>query len=1042
MIAAIIEGVLRYKAVVLFLVFAGIVLSLAAVRNAPLDAIPDISDPQIVIYAKWARSPQLLESEITEPLIRALLGSADIQGIRSTSHLGYSFIYVILSNESQREAVRQMVTDRINVIRPQLPADAIVTLGPNASSMGWIYQYALVDREGLRDLRELRLLHESQIKSALQSVPGVAEIASIGGLEKQYQLKLFPPLLAEMGVSVRQIVDTLQSAFEEVGGRTIEVTNRSYQIRGIVNYDSIDQLELMVVGHSPDGTPIHIRDIGYIQVGYDLRRGIADLNGDGEVVGGIVIMEQKQNVLEVTRAVKRRLEQVKASLPQGVEIVMTYDRSELIWGTLRHFFTMLIYELAVVIMVMVLFLRNFRTAIAPVSILLLGVLFTVLPLLSFHQTINLLSLAGLFIAIGEMADATIVIVENCTTELAARGRVTAAEKRKIIVRSISNVARPLLFSLLIILTSFLPVFFLGEKEGRLFDPLAYSKTFAMAFSTLLTLFLLPIIVLWAFKWQDAKPPSRRELALVSGYRTAVGQAIKYRYGFVAVSLLLVVVSAMALGGFRKDFMPQMEEGSILYMPTTLPGMPSREAGWILQQIDKKLAEFPEVKSVFGKLGRADTSTDPAPMSMIETTILLKPVSEWREGMTKEKLVAEMDQAMDFIGYVNMWVQPISGRVVMQDTGIQTPVGIKVMGRDIAIIEDIGQEIEGLLQSYPGTQSVIAERISSGYFIDVQFDPIRLAQYGISIGEAMPIVRYAIGGDNVVEVRGLDDLPVPLSVQYSPEYIDTLEKIRNTPVVSENGRPARLGEIADVTVRNMPEMIRNDNGELTGYVYVNLGDISPPDYVDQAGEFLAANLMLPAGYSIEWTGEYQYAESARAQLRYIVPLTLIIIFALLIVAFGSFGDSLLIMASVPFALVGGVFLQWALGYAMTTAVIIGYIALFAVAIQTGIIMIVFIRQALARRTESETYMDAVLKGSVARLRPKLMTVGVTVFSLLPIMLSTGPGMEIMKPIATPTIGGMVSSTLYVLFLIPCLFAIGEDIRRYRQLRTSPAGAGAS
>ncbi len=1034
MMRRIIERVISMRLIVGLVVFAAALLSVFAVARAPLDAIPDISDPQIVIYAKWARSPQLLESDVTEPLIKSLAGAPDIRGVRGASHMGYAFIYVILKDESKRAAVQQLVTDRMNVIRPQLPADASITLGPNASSMGWIYQYALVDRDRVLDLRDLRVLNQSQVKPALQAVPGVAEVASVGGLEKQYQLRVFPGLLADTGITIRQLVNALQGAFQETGGRVLEVTNRDYQIRALVKNENIDQLETMVIGHDLEGKAVRLKDLGYIQVGSDQRRGISDLDGKGEAVGGIIIMQQKQNALEVSRAIKARLGEIRKALPQGVEIVTTYDRSSLIWDTLKHFFLTLAYELGVVILITVLFLRNVRTAIAPVTILLLGTLFTALPLAIFHQTINLFSLAGLFIAIGEMVDATIVIVENCTAELAARGRVTAAEKREIIVRSIATVARPLVFSLLIILASFLPVFFLGEKEGRLFDPLAYTKTFALAFSTLLTVFLLPIIIVWAFKGDVIKTQSRQEAALVSGYRRAVRAAIRYRYAFVATNLVLLIAAIFLLSGFKRDFMPQMEEGSILYMPTTLPGLPAREAGWVLQQIDSKLKAFPEVARVFGKLGRADTATDSAPVSMIEATVLLKPKGQWRKGVTKDKLVAEMDQALRIPGYVNAWVQPISARVMMQDTGLQTPVGIKVKGPEIATIEEIGHQAETLLQGFKGTKTVIAERISSGYFIDVQFDPARMAEAGMPADDAIATVRYAIGGDNVVDIKQPDGTAVPLNLQYSPEYIDTLEKISGTSVVTGGGRTVAIGELGDVGVRKMPEMLRNDNGALTGYVYITTEGITPTDYVEKAQPFLAKNLTVPPGYSIEWTGDYKNADSARSQLRAIMPLTLAIIFGLLLLAFRSWGDALLVMLSVPFALVGGVFLQWALGYSMTTAVIIGYIALFAVAIQTGIIMIIFIRQALARRVEGQTYMDAVLEGSVLRLRPKMMTVAATTLSLLPIMLSTGAGMEIMKPIATPTIGGMITSTIYVLFLIPCLFAIGEDIRRSGRLPT--------
>ncbi len=1034
-ISTIIRTVIRFRFVVVLLVVAGILLSAYSIRTAALDAIPDISDPQIVVYAKWPRSPQLLETEITEPLVRALMGSPGVQAIRGSSHMGYSFIYVILSDPSQREQMRQVVQDRVNAIRPQLPSDATLSLGPNASSMGWIYQYAIVDRQGTHDLRELRLLNESQIKPALQAVPGIAEVASVGGLEKQYQLKIFPPLLAKTGISLKQVITALQDVFQEAGGRMIEVTNRDYQLRGVINNDSLDKLEFLVVGRTADGKPVYLRDIGYFQIGYDQRRSTADLDGTGEVVGGIAIMQQDQNVLAITRTLEQKLRQVRASLPQGVEIITTYDRSAWIWATLRQFFETLVTELVVLIIVTFLFLRNFRTAAGPIVILLLSTLFTVLPLAVFDQTINLFSLAGLCIAIGEIADATIVIVENCTAELSMHAYVTSEEKRGILIRSIARVAKPLLFSLLIILASFLPVFFLEEREARLFDPLAFSKTFAMAFSTLLTLFLLPIVVMWIFKRETATSRNFQESAAVRLYRSALNTVIRYRYAFTIAGLLTLIPAAVLLSGFQKDFMPETDEGSILYMPTTLPGLPNREAGWVLQQMDKKLKALPEVERVFGKIGRADTSTDPAPLTMVETTVLLEPKSKWRSGMTKEKLVAEMDKALQTVGYVNSWVQPIRARVMMQSTGIQTPVGIKVKGPDISMIEEISQQIEGLLRGLAGTKSVIAERISEGYYVDVQNDLERMAKHGVTVDEAMSTVRYAIGGDNVVRVKQPDDTVVPLSVQYSPEYLDTLEKVRTTPVVTANGRSIPLGEIADVSVRKMPEMIRNDNGDLAGYIFVDLQNATASDYVDKARELFSKNLNLPVGYSIEWTGLFQYEAAARARLRFIVPFTLAIIIALLILAFKSVSESFLIMLSVPFAMVGGVFLQRMMGYPMTTAVIVGYISLFAVAVQTGVIMVIFIRDALANRTESQSYIDAVIDGSASRLRPKLMTVASIILSLLPITFSSGPGMEIMKPIAAPSIGGMVSSTLHVLFMTPCLFVIGEDIRRawyrYRQ-----------
>jgi Cu(I)/Ag(I) efflux system membrane protein CusA/SilA len=1027
MIAAIIEHVIRLRWLVLCAVAALVGVSLVALRSAALDAIPDISDPQVIVYAKWPRSPLAIETEVTGPIVRALAGSPDVRAVRGTSHMGYSFVYVVLTNPARRAAVRQFVGDRLSAIRSQLPPDASVVVGPNASSMGWIFQYAVVDRQGERDLRELRLLNESVVKPALQSAAGVAEVASVGGLEKQYQVKLFPPLLSQRGVSLGSVLRAVQGVFQEAGGRTIEVTNREYQLRGGVSSADVDQLESLVVGRDAAGQAVQLKDVGYLQVGYDLRRGIADLDGTGEVVGGIAIMEQGRNVLAVTRSLLQRLQALQASLPAGIEIVPTYNRSALIWDTITNFVRALAYELVVVILVIVVALRNVRAAVAPVCVLLLGTLFTALPIAAFDQTINLFSLAGLAIAIGEMADATIVIVENCTTQLARHPHLDLRARMRTIITATATMTRPLLFSMLIIVTSFLPIFFLGEREGRLFNPLAYSKTFAMAFSTLLTLFVLPVVIVWVFR-KPVAPHNEGGSALVRVYRSALTGTIRHRYAFVGVSTVLLVVAGALATGFAKDYMPEMEEGSILYMPTTLPGLPSRDAGWIVQQMDRKLKEFPEVERVFGKLGRADTATDPAPVEMIETTVTLKPQSEWRPGMTKDTLIAEMNDAMQIVGYVNSWSQPIGTRVMMQDTGIQTPVGLKVKGKELATVQQIAQEVERLLRDVPGTQSVIAERISQGYFVDVQLDLARMARHDVTVEEALPTVRFAIGGDNVVGVRQPDKTVVPLAIQYSPEYIDTLEKVRQTPVVTGTGRAVALSDIADVAVREAPEMIRNDNGELAGYVYVYLRDATAPDYVARARGYLAANLTLPAGYAIEWTGLYQYAEDANATLRVVVPITLVIMFVLLLLAFRSTADSSLIMLSAPFALVGGVLLQWQQGFSMTTAVVIGYVSLFAVAIQTGIIMIEFIREALAHRTPAQSYVDAVVEGSVARLRPKLMTVATTVFGLLPIMFSSGSGMDITRPIATPTFGGMISSTVYVLFLIPCLFAIGDDIRR--------------
>ncbi len=1034
MLTNIIRNVIRYKTAVLSLFIVATLCSIYYVRFAPLDAIPDISDAQIIVYAKWNQSPENIESKITSPIIQSLLNVSGVKNIRATTNLGYAFIYVVINDVQNRGSLSQQIQNRINSIRYQLPNDASVVLAPNASSMGWIYQYAVIDKNKKYDLRELQLINETKIKTKLQRIAGVAEVATVGGLTRQIDLKIFPPLLEQSGVTLRQIITALQNLFKQVGGRTIEITNRDYNLRAKVNIDNLDSIENLVIAKNNSGQAVLIKDIGYLQVNYDLRRSIAELDGEGEVVGGIVIMAQQKNVITVSDAVKARFLNIQKSLPQGVEIVTVYDRSTLIWDTLTNFSSALMYELFVVMLVIFFALRHARATLAPVIIILLGGLYTLVSLSLVGQTINLLSLAGLAIAIGEMADATLVIIENCTSELSrkrAKGVLLQKEKIEIIIKASSRMMRPLLFSLLIILVSFFPVFFLEQRESRLFDPLAFSKTFAMGFSTLLTLFLLPILISWVFSQphylSSVKQTSKKESLLVRGYRFLLLRTIKYRYWFVAISLIGFSLSVVLMTQFDKDYMPEMEEGAILYMPTTLPGLPIREAGWILQKMDKKLKSFPEVKHVFGKLGRADTATDPSPITMIETTILLKPMSQWRDGMTKQKLISEMNSHLNITGFANSWTQPIAGRILMQDTGIQTAVGIKVKGADIFEIEKISKQIEFLLQKLPETKSIIAERLAEGYYVDIQHDLKRLAVHGIPVDDALLTAQYGIAGDNILSFKQADSNTVPFSMQYSPEYIDTLDKIKNVPVISNNGISVPLGDIASVKVRNMPEMIRNDNGELSSYIYIDIDSITAVDYVLKAKKHLAQSLKLEQGYTLEWTGAYQYVQQAQARLIWIIPITLFIMFVLLLIAFKSVAESLLILLSAPFALIGGVLLQWWQGFPLTTAVIIGYIAVLAIALQTGILMVEFIREALKKQKQSSLYIEAIISGSVARLRPKLMTVATTVLGLIPIMLVTGTGMDISKPIAAPSVGGMVSSTIYVLFLIPALYVIAMDVR---------------
>jgi len=1028
----IINGSIQYRKVIRLLIAVGILMSVYAIKNSPLDAIPDISDSQIIIYSKWPRSSQLLETKITRPIIRALSGMKGVRTARGMSYLGYSFVYVIMENDADKRMVKDGVKDRLNSIRPKLPPGAQIEIGPQASAMGWAYQYVLLDSDNSHDLREIRRIQEERVKTVLESVEGVAEVATVGGLEKQYQLKIYPPLLAETGVSLKELVSALKSISGEAGGRLLEVNNRDYQVRGIAKAENIDQIESAVIGYSRDGVPVRIKDIGYIQVGYDLRRGIADFNGKGEVVGGIVIVEQDENVLTVTDRVKKKLEEIAKTLPEGIDVVTAYDRSPLINGAIYTFFKTLAYELAVVILVMALFLKTGRTVIAPALVLLLSVLFSFLPLYLFHQTLNLFSIAGLFLAMGEMADATIVMVENCASELAAKGSAGEAERKRVIIASVISMARPLFFSLLIIIVSFLPVFFLGAREGKLFDPLAYSKTFAMFLSTLLTFVFLPALILAIFGGKRLAPVSKANDFTLRWYKRSLETVLKFKYLFLALNIFILIATIPIMMSFGKAFMPQLDEGSILYMPTTLPGLPAREAGWILRRIDEKLKKFPEVEKVFGKLGRADSATDPAPFTMIESTITLRPKAEWRKGMTIRRLIGEMDDEMKIPGFVNAWTQPIRARVDMQTTGVQTPVGLKVKGASLEQIETIAKKIETALREFPHTKSVIAERISDGYFIDVDFDYDRLYEHGVRVEEALLHIRYALGGENIGWIDSQNGR-APLNVQYVIDYINTLEKISDLLIVTSDDQIIPLSDVAEVKVKRLPEMIRDEDGLLTAYIYIDIAGIEAGTYVERARDYLSEKLILPEGYRLEWSGQFQYEIDARKKLMIIAPLTLLIIFVLLIYTFRSIVDAVLIMLSIPYAFVGGVWMQWMLGYPMTIAVWVGYIAVFAVAVQTGIIMIIFLRQALKKRGIDKISQTvgaietAVIEGSALRLRPKLMTVSTTILSLLPVMLSTGSGMEIMKPIATPTVGGMITSTIYVLFIIPCLFTSGLQLR---------------
>lgn len=1041
MIERIIEFSFSHRIAICFILLCLVIASLWAIKTAPLDAVPDLSDPQVIVYSRWQRSPDMIDTHLTHPIITSLLGIPGVRTIRGMSDLGYSFVYVIFEDDVDMEKARLNILERINRIRQELPSDARIDIGPDATSIGWIYQYALVDERGEHDLRELRILQNQVVKVMLESVSGVAEIASVGGLVKQYQLKVYPPLLAETGISLKKLVQALQSLTEEVGGRLLEISNHDYQVRGQSIINNADQIEDAVVGFSKDGKPVQLFHIGYIQVGFDLRRGIADLDGEGETVGGIVVMRHGENALSIIKKIKDKIKEVENFLPEGIHLITTYDRSELIQDSIHTLSLTLTEELLVISLIIIVFLYHFRTAIIPIIVLPVATVLPFLPMKAMNLTTNIMSLGGIAIAMGEIVDAVIVMVENVHHYLARRDILIEEERKRLIVGACKQVGRPLFFSLLIIVVSFLPVFLLEAQEGRLFHPLAYTKTFAMIFSSLLSIILVPALMYFLLRgrfWRGGKNTIHN--FFVKAYRPLIEMVLKHKKSAIFLNLLILIMTVPLLWKLERTFMPDLNEGSLLYMPTTLPGMPAKEAGWVLQEINRKLKKFPEVLRVFGKLGRAETATDPAPFSMVEATILLKSKKYWRKGITLEKLLSQMETEMKVLGFVNAWTQPIRTRIDMQTTGIQTPVGIKILGRNIDTIEKIGEEVERSIKGISGTRNVLAERISRGYFLDVNFDLKALGKWGIPLEEAQQYVRYAISGDNVSFIRQGKEI-FPLSVQYPQEYIDTIEKVKKLLMVTPAGQIIPLSKVARVSVERSPEMVRNENGFLAGYVFVDVAGVEIGSFVEEAKKAVSRQITLPEGYRIEWSGQYLYQLRASKRLMIVVPLVLTTIFFLLYLTFHSFLESLLVMLSVPYALVGGIWLQWFLGYPMTVAVWIGYIALYAVAVQTGIIMVVYLHEALDRKlSEGKVNIAEIEKstveGAVLRLRPKLMTVFTTLIGFIPIMLSTGAGSDIMKPIAAPMIGGMLTSTVHVLFITPCLFAIIKE-RLFRKNRLKPS-----
>ena len=1065
MLRRLIAWSVRNPALVLVVAVALAAGGLLAVRATPLDALPDLSDTQVIVQADYAeQAPRIVEDQVTYPIASELLKVPGARTVRGYSYFGVSFVYVIFEDGTDLYWARSRVLETLSGLRSRLPATVAPTLGPDATGLGWVYQYALEDTTGRLDLAQLRAVQDWYLRYALTAVEGVAEVASVGGFEKQYQVDLDPARLLAYGVTVPQVIAAVQAANADVGAMVMELTEREYMVRGLGYLQGIGDLEEVVVTATAAGTPVRVADVGRVSVGPAARRGIADLDGRGDAVGGIVVMRSGGHALETIRAVQARLEALRPGLPPGVVVRPVYDRSDLIAravGTLRD---TLAEEFVIVALVSVLFLLHARSALVAVVTLPLAVLAAFIALRALGVRADIMSLGGIAIAIGEMVDAAIVMVENMHKHLERRippgaasidtATLTAEERRAIVLASASEVGPSLFFSLLIITVSFIPVFTLEGQAGRLFTPLALTKTFAMGAASVLSLVLVPVLMGWfvrgRIRRESANPLSRGMIRL---YRPVLAWVQRHRWPVLAASAAALILTWVPFQRTGSEFMPPLEEGTILFMPTTLPGVSVARARELLRQQDAILRGFPEVASVWGKAGRAETATDPAGLDMAETTIMLKPKAEWRAGMTYDRLIAAMDAAVRLPGVSNAWTMPIQGRIDMLATGIRTPVGIKLFGPDLAELERIGAEIEGHLLMVPGTRSAFAERARSGQYLDIRIDRAAAARHGVNVGDIQTVIATAIGGMTITEtVEGRERYGV--RVRYPQELRDTPERLAAVLVPVAHGGAARagappmaggmgalaagsartaqvpLGQLATIEPRVGPMVVRTEDAQPTAWIYVDPGDRDVGSYVEEARRMVASAVTLPPGYTMTWSGQFEHMERARARLRLVVPATLALVLLLLYLNFRSVGDSLIVMLSIPFTLIGGVWLLWALDYAWSVAVTIGFLALAGVAAETGVVMLVYLEQAWAARKAAgratrEALHEAVMEGAVERVRPKMMTVASTMIGLLPILWGTGAGASVMKRIAVPMVGGMVSSTLLTLLVIPAVWSLVRE-----------------
>ncbi|WP_420997967.1 efflux RND transporter permease subunit [Cupriavidus sp. 30B13] len=1048
MIARLILASIRNRFLVLLATAMLTAWGLWAVRSTPLDALPDLSDVQVIIRTPFpGQAPQIVENQVTYPLTTTMLSVPGARTVRGYSFFGDSFVYVLFEDGTDLYWARSRVLEYLNQVQSRLPAAAKPALGPDATGVGWIYEYALVDKTGQHDLGQLRALQDWFLRFELKSLPNVAEVASLGGMVKQFQVVLMPDRLRAYNLSLSKVLAALRGANKEAGGSVLELGEAEYMVRATGYLKTLDDFRQIPLLTSDAGIPVRLGDVATVQLGPEMRLGIAELDGQGEVAGGVIVMRSGKNALETIEAVKAKLATLQESLPAGVEIVPTYDRSALINRAVENLTHKLIEEFIVVAIVCLAFLFHLRSALVAIVSLPLGVLAAFLVMRYQGVNANIMSLGGIAIAVGAMVDAAVVMIENAHKHLEHwhakyPGRSLAGQERwNVIGESAAEVGPALFFSLLIITLSFIPVFTLEAQEGRLFSPLAFTKTYAMAAAAGLSVTLVPVLMGYLIRGklpaEQSNPLSRW---LIRAYRPVLARVLAYPKTTVAIAAVLLAATAWPIMRIGGEFMPPLDEGDLLYMPSALPGLSAGKAAQLLQQTDRLIKTVPEVATVFGKAGRADTATDPAPMEMFETTIQFRPRDQWRPGMTTDKIVEELDRIVKVPGLSNIWVPPIRNRIDMLATGIKSPVGIKVAGTDLKEIDRLAARIEDAVKTVPGVTSALAERLAGGRYIDVDIDRMAAGRYGLNIEDVQGIVSSGVGGDNVGEV--VDGLArFPINVRYPRDYRDSVEQLRGLPIVTDRGQQITLSDVARIQVVLGPPMLRSENARLSGWVYVDIRGRDLSSVVHDMQVAVARAVPLPAGYSVSWSGQFEYLERATAKLKVVVPFTLLIIFMLLYLVFGRLDEALLIMGTLPLALVGGFWLLYLLGYNLSVAGVVGFIALAGVAAEFGVIMLLYLKQAWAARVdEGEASMaallDAIQEGAVLRVRPKAMTVAVILAGLIPIMWSHGTGSEVMQRIAAPMVGGMVTAPLLSLFVVPAMYLL---IRRRQATRSPPSSS---